>query len=571
MDTATGLPDSRRSKQLHRGSIQGLSQGMNLTYSACSDNPRYQNLPSLWHVLHRKTLPPVCLFNFYLHMRDHENSSEQVDFWLDVTAHELLWRLHIRATKRRLAQERAERDLRMRLDRQEMEEEEERRRIETEQWRLQEEEEAAAKGHQKQDSITADMYEPHLSAINRYLEISERGSEIELSAASSSVNLPGDMEHEYHQPGAGPITPAAAVAVALPGPSPDTGSLLARTGSESSHPADGSGGRGVGTGGGVVVIQAEPVPRAGAGVGHPYRSGTFETTTTTTTSSGAMPVPQPTPAAKKRATTSGASAVTKDDLVKSAERIYCLYLAPQAEKSIRIPSTVRRRIAQFMDSRMMDEAAVAAAGRVSSSTLMTGLDGHAAAAAAGETVPVTSSEKSDHEKSNHHSSSRSSGSMGGLMAQPDQDLGLAFAEAREIVFEEMESCYFPRFLNARAFGNMVHAHRLTRVILGLFMLFIGFSMALCMIFLNLQPRSLRAWTLIPMFIGIMLCTTFQFNICPVMAALGVSETKWMQFSKINESYILNLHRKRALKVVVVAILYTICVGTVFGLIPGHRL
>lgn len=69
----------------------------------------------------------------------------------------------------------------------------------------------------------------------------------------------------------------------------------------------------------------------------------------------------------------------------------------------------------------------------------------------------------------------------------------------------------------------------------------------------------------------MLCTTFQFNLCPIMAALGVSETKWMQFAKIKEPYILSLHRKRALKVMVVALLYTACVGLVFGLVPGHRL
>ena len=56
-----------------------------------------------------------------------------------------------------------------------------------------------------------------------------------------------------------------------------------------------------------------------------------------------------------------------------------------------------------------------------------------------------------------------------------------------------------------------------------------------------------------------------------MAAFGVSEAKWMQFGKIKEPYIMMLHRKRAVKVVVVALLYTICVGTIFEMVPGYRL
>lgn len=60
-------------------------------------------------------------------MRDDEKSSEEVDFWLDVTAHEVLWRLYVRATKRRMAM--AEREMRMERERVEREE---RERIELE-------------------------------------------------------------------------------------------------------------------------------------------------------------------------------------------------------------------------------------------------------------------------------------------------------------------------------------------------------------------------------------------------------------------------------------------------------
>lgn len=102
--TSTTMSSAPKQLQQHQG-----SQGMDMTYSTSSDDSRAHHLPNLWQVLNRKTLPPVCLFNFYLYMRDFEKSSEEVDFWLDVTAHEVLWRLYVRATKRRAALAAAER------------------------------------------------------------------------------------------------------------------------------------------------------------------------------------------------------------------------------------------------------------------------------------------------------------------------------------------------------------------------------------------------------------------------------------------------------------------------------
>ncbi|KAJ1926693.1 Bud site selection protein, Revert to axial protein 1 [Tieghemiomyces parasiticus] len=51
-----------------------------------------RDLPSLELVLSRKTCPPVCLYNFYVYLRDVEYSEENLDFWLDVVAHESLCR-----------------------------------------------------------------------------------------------------------------------------------------------------------------------------------------------------------------------------------------------------------------------------------------------------------------------------------------------------------------------------------------------------------------------------------------------------------------------------------------------
>ncbi|ORX46476.1 hypothetical protein DM01DRAFT_1386156 [Hesseltinella vesiculosa] len=56
-----------------------------------------QHLPTLEQVLTRKTQPPVCLYNFYIVMRDRLYMEEVLDFYLDVQHHEQLWRRYIRS------------------------------------------------------------------------------------------------------------------------------------------------------------------------------------------------------------------------------------------------------------------------------------------------------------------------------------------------------------------------------------------------------------------------------------------------------------------------------------------
>ncbi|KAF9356319.1 Bud site selection protein, Revert to axial protein 1 [Mortierella sp. AD094] len=602
---------------------------MDLTYSSSSDDPRFQHLPTLWQVLHRKTLPPVCLFTFYLFMRDHEKSSEEVDFWLDVTAHEVLWKLYVRATKRRqilAAQERAEKEERNA-------EEREAARLEAERWRAQMEEDQEKelkKGHQQKPSVNLAMYEPHWSAANRYLEMSEAASDsfsntaASITEAGSHYNHPQQQQQQHQSsdmtilsnmqdseavtlpvdasPASFPSHNSTVRKVpVLPGAVPNNWAHMGNDDEEvESKNRHETGAGAVSSVSGLSVSTVDVLTRKettvegrrkGTGTvgvsGH--QSGIMGTSTTAKSTN------------VKRGLISGASSgVTKEDLQRSAERIYCKYLIPQAEKPVRIPGSVRHRVARLMDSLMMINAndivtnnnnnngyttTTAATTTFSSSSGMetaskrkNGVENSHENAPSSSMASLTSpkNEKLSRGNNNNSTAAQRQGVRQSMVSQssiqqPDQDLGLVFAEAREIVFEGMESYYFPRFLKARAYGNMVHSHRVARAVSGLFILFIGFVIVLCMIFLNLRPRSVRAWALIPIYLGILLCTTFQFNICPLMAAFGVSETKWMQFARIKEPNILTLHRKRAIKVLVVALLYTICVGIVFGLVPGHRL
>ncbi|KAG0044688.1 Bud site selection protein, Revert to axial protein 1 [Gryganskiella cystojenkinii] len=619
------------------GPHQG-TQGMDLTYSSSSDDPRFQHLPNLWQVLHRKTLPPVCLFNFYLYMRDYERSSEEVDFWLDVTAHEVLWRLYVRATKRRqalAAAERAEKD-----------HEREAARLEAERWKSQvdeDQEQEMSKVHQKKPSVTLEMYEPHWSAANRYLELSSGGAAGSSSSSPSQTTgqtafstplIPRDLsEPMLFKASATPKSPlspsttlgraysfngtaataggsSANMIRSLSRPSEGTQELL----NDSEGPRSSSGTTGLAATPTPAPIKTAVVPRrappiAAAPIISPLRvpsdanlsAKSASNNGSATSSSAAASTGQ---APQRRAMTSGMAGVTKEDLQRSAERIYYRYLTPQAEKPVRIPGAVRQRVAALMDSNMMSSmnhpplptqpyntAAVGTHHQYGTSE-----SSHNGGAGMSPTTALkrknnlgtSSFSTSPHNKdrsnfsNNPNEKSALRGAVGvgtastmsttnTSLTQPDQDLGLVFAEAREIVFEGMESYYFPRFLQARAYGNLVHSQRLMRLLLGLFFLFVGFVVVLCLIFLNIRPRSVRAWALIPIFIGIFLCTTFQFNLCPILVVFGVSETKWMQYAKIKEPYIMMLHRRRALKVMAVAVLYTICVGTIFGAVPGHRL
>ncbi|KAG0031497.1 Bud site selection protein, Revert to axial protein 1 [Podila clonocystis] len=559
---------------------------MDITYSTSSDDSRAHHLPNLWQVLNRKTLPPVCLFNFYLYMRDFEKSSEEVDFWLDVTAHEVLWRLYVRATKRRAALAAAERA----AEREEMEALKA-AQAEAEKWKSQideeQEQEQLKKGHEQRSSVTLDMYEPHWSAANRYLE---------MSGDTRPSPIPEDNNNHYVTQNDQQLKDKSSDPMLLQASSPKSPLSPSSTlGRPHQHLA-----------GAIPSNWEAPLESPSSGISRSQSSGgpsTHKATEMSSTFANTI--------ARVRSNADGKSAaalkrmsmagVSKEDLFRSAERIYYKYLIPQAEKRVRIPGSVRHRVALFMDGKIKEHmshkdgvptaASSTGTNREKEKVMSSDVNGSASSlsqlseSAAGGTGGATFStptnnirRKNSNNKSmaSQHSFSEkgkeaTSNSSSTLFPQPDQDLGLVFAEAREIVFEGMESYYFPRFIRARAYGNMVHSHRLFRLVLGLFLLFVGFTVVLCLIFTNVQPRSVRAWALIPMFIGILLCTTFQFNICPILALMQVSETKWMQFAKIKEPYIMMLHRRRALKVAAVAVLYTLCVGILFGLLPGHRL
>ena len=135
------------------------------------------------------------------------------------------------------------------------------------------------------------------------------------------------------------------------------------------------------------------------------------------------------------------AAVTRQDLIASAEHIFYRYLSPAGNT---VGATENHEI-----------------------YLPPALRIH--------TFPLTGGQdpKSDTEKS--------------LLAQvPDM-----FHAQKEYCFRAMEQDAFPRFLRSKAFGNLTPLSALVRLIVGLIVLWIGLAVGFSLIFLDVEPKSKR--------------------------------------------------------------------------------
>lgn len=133
------------------------------------------------------------------------------------------------------------------------------------------------------------------------------------------------------------------------------------------------------------------------------------------------------------------AAITRTDLIASAERIYLRYLVPGCEKEIYLPPSLR--IHAFP------------------------LSSHQ--------LPTPTSPGYEIEST-------------ALAQVPDM-----FHPQKEYVFHAMEQDAYPRFLRAKAFGNLTPVSALVRLCVGLLVLWVGLATAFSLVFLDLKPKSKR--------------------------------------------------------------------------------
>lgn len=132
--------------------------------------------------------------------------------------------------------------------------------------------------------------------------------------------------------------------------------------------------------------------------------------------------------------------ITHAALISSAERIYARYLVPGAEKEIYLPPALR--IHSFPLS---------------------------------PEHPPTNPAAPDYQAD------------AALLAQvPDM-----FHAQKDYIFSAMEQDAYPRFLRAKAFGNLTPVSALVRLVAGLLVLWAGLSTAFALIFLDVHPKSKR--------------------------------------------------------------------------------
>ena len=68
-----------------------------------------------------------------------------------------------------------------------------------------------------------------------------------------------------------------------------------------------------------------------------------------------------------------------------------------------------------------------------------------------------------------------------------------FHNQKVYIFRALEQDAFPRFLRAKAFGNLTPLGSFARLIAGLFLLWGGFVIAFSLIFLDHKPKLDRLW------------------------------------------------------------------------------
>jgi len=231
------------------------------------------------------------------------------------------------------------------------------------------------------------------------------------------------------------------------------------------------------------------------------------------------------------------SAITRTDLIASAERIYARYLVPSSDKEIYLPPSLR--IHEFP---------------LNSSSL-----------------PSPTSPDYEVESS--------------AMAQvPDM-----FHAQKEYVFRAMEQDAFPRFLRAKAFGNLTPVSALVRLCVGLVVLWAGLATAFALIFLDVKPKAKRFFVsstdvlfslqtnksfyqlFIPFTIAIFCLISHQYELDPILAFLQQSETTPFRTMRVREPYVGKLLMGRAIWVTFLIVFFVAALTLLFWAVPGHRL
>ncbi|KAI9623553.1 hypothetical protein KEM48_009448 [Puccinia striiformis f. sp. tritici PST-130] len=123
-----------------------------------------------------------------------------------------------------------------------------------------------------------------------------------------------------------------------------------------------------------------------------------------------------------------------------------------------------------------------------------------------------------------------------------------FVSQKEYIYRSMERDTFPRFLRSKAFGNLTPLSSIIRLSVGLFAIWIGLSVGLSLIFLDIHPRVHRLWSMIPLSIGAIGIIGHFYELDPILILFN-----------------------RALWVILLSTIIVACLTCILVFVPGHRL
>ncbi|CEI96960.1 hypothetical protein RMCBS344292_11103 [Rhizopus microsporus] len=89
-----------------------------------------------------------------------------------------------------------------------------------------------------------------------------------------------------------------------------------------------------------------------------------------------------------------------------------------------------------------------------------------------------------------------------------------FLQAKQFVYQQLETT-FPQFIKYKVFMNLTLFQQVGRLAFGLFLLFIGFSLELSLIFLDVSPWQQRLWGILPIGLGVFSIVTSVIGIDPI--------------------------------------------------------
>lgn len=155
-----------------------------------------------------------------------------------------------------------------------------------------------------------------------------------------------------------------------------------------------------------------------------------------------------------------------------------------------------------------------------------------------------------------------------IMGRDDPEV---FDDAREYVFDVMQCDHFCAFLTSKALGNTNPFGSVIRIVIGVIAMFAAFWVGFILIFLDWKPRATRVWLLLPFGVGVYFLCAGLYNLDPVLAFLGYSESLAGKWIKVREPYIRRLLVKRSVFILTIFLIITAALVCLFTFVPGKRL